>query len=146
MYVGKHAILSHFPVVKTPNSNSQSTPLMRSILHHLRLVPVGVPRTIVLLGGQSCKLMENADAKLQLQMISARTRRSRNMFRPFHGAKSALDQNSAGLDYNFRKTCSNLANQQKSNVKYDWYNICRTESCDQNETKISKIESLSSLQ
>lgn len=32
------------------------------------------------------------------------------------------------------------------NVKYSWYNICKAESCDQNETKISKIELFSSLQ
>ena len=52
--VGKHAILSHFPMMKTPNSNSRSKhTLMRPVLHLLRLIPVSVPCSVNLLRGQS---------------------------------------------------------------------------------------------
>ncbi len=46
---GKHAILSHFPMVKTPNSNSRSkhTPYT-TILHLLSPNPIGILRSMVL--------------------------------------------------------------------------------------------------
>ena len=51
---GKHAILSHFPMAKTPNSNSRSrhNP-MRLILHLLWPIPIGILRSMILLRGQS---------------------------------------------------------------------------------------------
>ena len=52
--VGKHAILSHFSSMKTPNSNSRSkhTP-HGTILYLLLSSPTGIFRLIVLLRGQS---------------------------------------------------------------------------------------------
>ncbi len=46
---GKHAILSHFPMVKRPNSNSRSkhTP-HATILHLLSANPTGILRSMVL--------------------------------------------------------------------------------------------------
>ena len=52
--VGKQAILSHFPMAKTPNSNSRSKRTPHATILHLRWpIPTGILRSMVLLRGQS---------------------------------------------------------------------------------------------
>ena len=72
------------------------------------------------------------------------------VFSQFTGARSALDQKQCWFGFAIKITSKKLApliqSNTASNVKYNWFKICRAESCDQNEIEISKTESLLSLQ
>ena len=52
--VAKHAILSHFPIAKTPNPSSRSKHTPHATILHLQWPsPTGILRSIILLRGQS---------------------------------------------------------------------------------------------